>query len=115
MFILRDLLSSLKTHFSDTQLGKERATLFIYTLLAVMVPFTSSMSSNLWRSLVSLFGLDIRQKRFYTFMASTRLPWQKLWLSVWALIDEPKTDGRLLIALDDYINPEKSRKMGQSP
>ncbi|WP_305908813.1 hypothetical protein Q9L42_008800 [Methylomarinum sp. Ch1-1] len=45
MFILRDLLRPLQAHFSETDLGRERASLFIYTLLAVIVPFTSSMSS----------------------------------------------------------------------
>jgi len=66
MFILRDLLLPLQTHFSDTKLGKERASLFVYTLLAIIVPFTSSISSNLWRGLGVLFGVDIKKKRFYT-------------------------------------------------
>ena len=78
MFILRDLLRPLQAHFSDTDLGRERASLFVYTLLAVIVPFTSSMSSNLLRSLIALFGIEMKQKRFYTFMASSTLPWQKL-------------------------------------
>jgi hypothetical protein len=75
MFILRDLLRPLQAHFSDTDLGRERASLLAYTLLAVIVPFTSSMTSNLLRSLVTLFGIDIKKKRFYTFMASSTLPW----------------------------------------
>ena len=54
MFILRDLLCPLQAHFSDTGLGRERASLLVYTLLAVIVPFTSSMTSNLLRSLVTL-------------------------------------------------------------
>jgi hypothetical protein len=74
---------------SDTKLGKERASLFVYTLLAIIVPFTSSMSSNLWRGLGVLFGIDIKKKRFYTFMASSTLPWKKLWRSTWGLIDSP--------------------------
>ncbi len=45
MFILRDLLPPLQTHFSKTALGKERSALFVYTLLSVIVPFTSSMTS----------------------------------------------------------------------
>ena len=44
MFILRDLLRPLQDAFSDTQLGRERASLFAYTLLAVIVPFTSSIT-----------------------------------------------------------------------
>ena len=38
MFILRDLLRPLQAHFSDTDLGRERSSLFAYTLLAVIVP-----------------------------------------------------------------------------
>jgi len=46
MFILRDLLRPLQDHFSDTGLRRERASLFAYTLLAVIIPLTSSMTSN---------------------------------------------------------------------
>jgi hypothetical protein len=106
MFILRDLLQPLQAHFSDTDLGRERSSLFAYTLLAVIVPFTSSITSNLLRSLVTLFGIEIKKKRFYTFMASSTLPWQKLWQTVWGLIPSPETEGRLLVALDDCINPK---------
>ena len=106
MFILRDLLRPLQDAFSDTQLGRERASLFAYTLLAVIVPFTSSMTSNILRTLIALFGIEIKKKRFYTFMASSTLPWQKLWQTVWSLIPSPETEGRLLVALDDCINPK---------
>ena len=51
MSILRDLLPPLQAHFSKTELGQERATLFVYTLRSVIVPFTSSMTSNLLRCL----------------------------------------------------------------
>jgi hypothetical protein len=53
-----------------------------------------------------LFGIGIKKKRFYTFMASSTLPWQKLWQTVWGLIPSPETDGRLLLAVDDCINPK---------
>jgi len=55
MFILRDLLHPLQAHFSDTDLGRERFSLFAYTLLAVIVPFTSSMTSNLLCSFTKAF------------------------------------------------------------
>lgn len=109
MFILRDLFRPLQAHFSDTALGQERASLLAYTLLSIIVPFTSSMSSNCLRCLQTLFGIEINKKRFYTFMASSTLPWQKLWQTTWGLIADPLTDGRLLLVLDDYINP----KIGQ--
>ena len=106
MFILRDLLPPLQAHFSETDLGRERASLFVYTLLSVIVPFTSSMTFNLWRSLEVLFGPEIETKRFCTFMASSTLPWKNIWQTVWGLIPSPETDGRVMIALDDCINPK---------
>ena len=111
MFILRDLLLSLQTSFSNTELGRERAHWFVFTLLAVIVPFTSSMTSNLLRSLRTLFGLDLSQRRFYTFMASTKLPWDRLWSVMWGSIPEPLVDGRVLVALDDSINNKSGRKI----
>ncbi len=111
MFILRDLLPPLQSHFSETDLGRERASLFVYTLLSIIVPFTSSMTSNLWRSLEVLFGIEIKKKRFYTFMASSTLPWKNIWQTVWGLIPSPETDGRVMIALDDYINPKVGKQI----
>jgi len=106
MFILRDLLRPLQAHFSDTALGQERASLFAYTLLSIVVPFTSSMTANCLRCLETLFGIAIKKKRFYTFMASSTLPWQTLWSTTWGLISTPETDGRVLVAVDDSINPK---------
>ncbi len=94
MFILRDLLLPLQAPFSDSRLGCERAHWFMFTLVAVIVPFTSSMTSNLLRSLRTLFGLNLNRRRFYTFMASHKLPWVDLWRVVWSLIPEPSVDGR---------------------
>lgn len=111
MFILRDLLLALQTPFSDSKLGRERALWFVFTLLAVIVPFTSSMSSNLLRSLQSLFGLDLNRRRFYAFMASPSLPWDRLWQVLWSRIPQPAVEGRLLVALDDSIINKSGRKI----
>ena len=64
MFILRDLLQPLQAHFSETDLGRERSSLFVYTLLSVIVPFTSSMTSNVLRCLETLFGMEIKKKGY---------------------------------------------------
>jgi len=111
MFILRDLLTPLQQDFSDTAQGRKRSVWFIYTLLAVVVPFTSSITSNLLRSLNTLFGFSIEMQRFYTFMGSSTLPWEQLWRSVWGMIPSPLVDGRLLVALDDTINLKTGRKI----
>jgi len=112
MLILHDLLKKLKTEFPNSRKDDERGTWFIYTLLAIIIPFTSSKTSNLLRCLKTVFGFaGIRKKRFYTFMASPKIPWQRLWQCLWKLIPEPLTNGRLLLALDDCINPKTGKKI----
>ncbi len=59
MFILNDLLTPLQEQFSDTKQGQKRKIWFVYTLLAVVIPFTSSITSNLLRALEALFGSAI--------------------------------------------------------
>ena len=111
MLIRRDLLTDLQAPFANTALGRERAHWFSFALLSVIVPFTSSMTSNLLRSLHTLCGLDPRRRRFYAFMASPKLPWERLWQVLWSQIPEPSHEGRLLVALDDSINNKTGRKI----
>ena len=111
MFILRDLLKPLQNVFPNTDNGRERFVWFAYTMVAILVPVTSARSSNLLRTLQSLFGLSISQRRFYTFMASPKMPWQRIWHSLWERIPQPLTDHRLLLALDDSINPKTGKKI----
>ena len=75
MFILRDLLIRFQSAFPATAKGRERHRWFAYTLLAILVPFTASRTSNLLRTLHTLFGLTPGRRRYYTFMASPKLPW----------------------------------------
>lgn len=112
MHILHSLLTELKQDFSGSAKGKERSSWFLHTLLAIILPFTSSKTSNLLRTFRTLFGFDeIDKKRYYTFMASPKIPWHRLWQRLWKMIPEPETNGRLLIALDDYINPKTGKKI----
>ena len=111
MFILRDILEPLQNEYSSTHLGRQRSRWFVYTLLAFIVPFTNSISSNILRSLNTLFGISVNRRRFYTFMASNKLPWTKMWPKLWSMVPNPLTDGRLPAALDDVINPKTGRKI----
>jgi len=111
MFILHDLLTPLQDEFPKTHQGQKRKIWFAYTLLAVVIPFTSSITSNLLRALQTLFGLEIQSQRFYTFMGSTTLPWKGLWQTMWGLIPTPATEERIIVALDDSINPKSGRKI----
>ena len=111
MFILRDLLSPLQAVFSNTAQGQKRKVWFVYTLLAVVVPFTSSITSNLLRALQTLFGLKLKSQQFYAFMASPTLPWKGLWHTMWGMIPSPAEEERIMVALDDSINPKSGKKI----
>jgi hypothetical protein len=76
-----------------------------------MLPFTLSRTSNLLRGLRTLFRINISSRRFYTFLGSPKLPWGALWKTVWGNIPSPLTDGRLLLALDDSINPKVGKEI----
>ena len=56
MHILHSLFSELKEEFVHSKKGEERGAWFICTLLAIILPFTSSRTSNLLRALKTLFG-----------------------------------------------------------
>jgi len=112
MHILHSLFSELKEEFVHSRKGEERGAWFICTLLAIILPFTSSRTSNLLRALKTLFGfVAISKKRYYTFMASPKIPWDRLWPRTWKMIPDPETNGRLLVALDDCINPKTGKKI----
>ena len=111
MFILRDLLTPLQALLPTSEEGLKRRTWFVSTLLAIIVPFTPSRTSNLLRSLRALFGLNVDESGYYTFMGSKKLPWHQLWAVLWRLIPDPFTEGRLLVALDDSLNPKTGHKI----
>mgnify|MGYP000032365075 FL=1 len=111
MFILRNILSPLQQEFKHRCKGDERGVWFVYTLLVVITHFTASRTANLLRCLQTLFGLSLNQCRFYIFMASSKLPWSRLWAALWSLIPNPTTKGRLLLTLDDFINPKTGKKI----
>jgi len=76
-----------------------------------MVPFTTSISSNILQCMNTLFGIDVNPRRFYAYMESNKLPWAKLWPRLWGMIPAPLTNERLLLTLDDSINPKTGRKI----
>ena len=75
MPILHSLLSELKGEFVRSEKGKERSIWFLHSLLAIILPFTSSKTSNLFRVFQVLFGFaEISKKRYYTFIATPPIP-----------------------------------------
>jgi hypothetical protein len=106
MTILRTLAREFQCLFPLTENGQERFRWFVLTLQAILVPITSARTSNLLRAIETLFGVRITQWRYYTFMASVKLPWERVWEALWRAIPNPLVAGRLLVALDDSINPK---------
>jgi hypothetical protein len=111
MPILPALATQCQGLFPATACGQERWRWFLLTLQAILVPITASRTSNLLRAIGTLFGVRIAPSRYYTFMASVKLRWVPFWEILWRAIPQPLTDGRLLLALDDSINPKTGRKV----
>ena len=111
MFILRTLADDFQALFPATDKGQERFRWFLLTLQAILVPITASRTSNLLRAIETLFGVRIAEWRYYTFMASVKLPWTQMWEVLWRSIPSPLCDGRLLAGLDDSINPKTGKKI----
>jgi len=106
------LFSRFKDDFAHSKKGHERSQWFIYAIVSIIIPFTTAKSSSLLRCLHFIFGFTyITSRRFYTFMASTKIPWDKLWRSLIRVIPNPDTDARLIVALDDCINPKVGKKI----
>ena len=111
MSILPTLRQELQCLFPPNANGSERFSWFALTLQAILIPVTASRTSNLLRSIATLFGVEIDQWCYYTFMASRKLPWRTLWDALWRAIPHPLVDGRLMLAIDDSINPKTGRKI----
>jgi hypothetical protein len=74
MHTLHSLLSNLKEEFASSKKGEERGAWFVYTSLAIILPFTSSKTSGLVRALESVFGFaGISQKRYYIHVARWKI------------------------------------------
>jgi hypothetical protein len=109
MSMLRTLALDFQALFAATEKGQERLRWLLLTLQAIIVPITASRTSNLLRAIETLFGVSIAEWRYYTFMASVKLPWEELWEALWRRIPSPLSGGRLLLALDDSINPKTGK------
>ena len=111
MPILPALAREFQGLFPLNDHGQERFQWFVLTLKAILVPLTVSRTSNLLRAIETLFGVSIAQWRYYTFMASVKLPWDGVWEALWRAIPSPLVDGRLLLVLDDSINPKTGQRI----
>jgi SRSO17 transposase len=109
---LQQLFSAYKNDFAHSRKGDERAEWFIYTLLSIILPCASARTSLLLQTLQSIFGfIAMTGRRFYTFMGSPKLPWDHLWKTTRTSIADHLTAGRVLVAIDDCINPKVGKKI----
>ena len=66
MPILPALATELQCLFPGTDKGQERWRWFMLTLQAILVPITASRTSNLLRTIATLFGVHIGQSPYYS-------------------------------------------------
>jgi hypothetical protein len=108
VFILKSIFDPIQSEFQKSQY---RGKLFIVILLSILLPAVGSRSSQLFLIIKSVFGFRLTRRRFYIMMASPKLPWMSLWQCLWKLIPSPLTDGRLVLAADDSINPKTGKRI----
>lgn len=106
MTILQEIVRSLCASFPANCKGQRRAAWFVFAIFAIAMPFVSSRTSDILRCLEHLFGIRSPQRQFYRFMGSPKLPWKSMWQKIWRFIPNPTTGQRLVLALDDFINPK---------
>ena len=68
MTILQHLGTQLQSLFPANEHGQERAQWFLLALQSILLPITASRTSNLLRTIATVFGWHLDQTRFYTFM-----------------------------------------------
>jgi hypothetical protein len=106
MFILKTIVDSIQVIFQKSSV---RGKWLTGILLAIIFPMSGSRSSQILRFLKTILGFCITRRSFYIFMVSPKLPWDKLWQCIWKLILSSLTEGRLLLAADDSINPKTGK------
>jgi len=105
------LLKKVKNKFAHSKKGRNKehvssTPLWCHYTVHFLKKFKSVSLSQ------TLFGFTvISRRRFYTFMASPKIPWMRFWPCLWKMIPEPLTDGRLIVALNDSINPKTGKKI----
>lgn len=106
MFILKPILDGIQAEFKKSH---NRGKMFVAALLAVLLPMVGSRGSQLLHIIRVILGFKITRRSFYILMASPKLPWMRIWQCLWKLIPMPMTDGHMLLAADDSMNPKTGK------
>ena len=106
---LIDLLKVLQTQLEQNE---ERKALFVYTLVSIMLPVIGSKASHLYRAMTGLFEYQVTKRRFYGFMASPKIAWDKLWPIVWQkVLSLSDADDCILLSIDDSMVPKTGKRI----
>ena len=108
MDTLQPLLKSLQGFFSRSE---AKGGLLSKIILAMILPIGNAKGSSLYKKLLIVLGYSITKTRFYRFLACKCMRWDKLWQYVFKLIPNPLEKGRLILGLDDSINPKSGKKI----
>ena len=94
------LLNQLSVDFSQY-----RRSIFRCLIIGMTCSSSKKCVSAIWERFAPLFGgKGITQRRFYGFLNSSKLPWNKIRLSsIRTMGDDILTEGKLLLAADDTI------------
>lgn len=111
MSILSTLLDEFHAVFPRGVRGQLHWSCFLLTLKALLIPLAPAQAASLRRVIAVVFGVTLSRSAYYRFMASARLPWKALWVRLWRGTPSPLTDGRLILGVDDSINPKTGRKI----
>ena len=108
MFILKSIIDPIQSEF---QKPEYRGKLFVAVLLAILMPAIGSRGSQILCIIRAIFGFKITSRSFYIMMALPKFPWVRIWQCLWRSIPTPMTDGRLLLAADDSVNPKTGKRI----
>ncbi|NRA90860.1 MAG: transposase [Simkaniaceae bacterium] len=102
------LLNQLSVDFSQY-----RRSIFRCLIIGMTCSSSKKCVSAIWERFAPLFGgKGITQRRFYGFLNSSKLPWNKIRLSsIRTMGDDILTEGKLLLAADDTIYGKSGTKI----
>jgi hypothetical protein len=106
MPILPALATQFQSVFPSSDHGRERARRFILTLQAILLPITASRTSNLLRTIGTLCVRGARRGEALRLHGLGEAAVGAGPGGARRAIPAPLADGRLLVALDDSIDPK---------
>tara|TARA_B110000902_G_scaffold102762_1_gene121443 strand:- start:106 stop:486 length:381 start_codon:yes stop_codon:yes gene_type:complete len=104
--------SSLLNQLSE-EFSQYRRSIFRCLIIGMTCSSSKKCVSAIWERFALLFGgKGISQRRFYGFLNSATLPWNKIRLSsIHMMGDDILTEGKLVLAADDSTYGKSGKKI----